>query len=242
MRLNRRRRNEPPPAQNGLQLLTLSLFIMLLAFFIVLNALSSFEEVKVKPIIDSVSSAFSGEVQRVDKAPSVTPNPENSVNEGETVERLDALFTAEIATFDATKSVRTGIMNVVLSKEDFAKAMKASGQEDLTKVQNVSGLKTYFLPTLVSVLQSDRQGRPYRMDIVFHTKDNPSLLQNSDPAVLRAAMRDVAVYANILEKSGMPENLIGIAVEKGDPATVALFFRPHVPYSPVGAQYQGGAQ
>ena len=214
----------------------LSLFIMLLAFFIVLNAISSFEEKKMSSVMDSVEQAFSKDVQRQDKKTSVTPDPVSSINEGETVERLDALFQAQISSFNAKKNVHSGTMYVTLPLDVFSKRIMAIGQEDVTKTRSISTGKNFFLPTLVSILKSDRQGLPYRMDVVLHTKENPAKLQNQKPKSLLKTMKREGSFARQLEKTGLSQQLMSMGIRQGDPDVVELVFRRHEPFSPAISQ------
>ena len=62
---SRRRRGSAGTAKSvSSQLLGLSLFIMLLAFFIVLNAISNFEESKIKPVMANLSHTFAANMQQ----------------------------------------------------------------------------------------------------------------------------------------------------------------------------------
>lgn len=230
----RRRQIAPPPESNSsaLPLLNLSLFLMLLAFFIVLNGISSFEEARFHPIIKNLQMTFSSAVLQEGEAPSVTPSNIKSIHEGQTLDRIDALFNAQITGFEATQSVSSGGMQVDMTLEEFDRAMTMVGQVDLTKTKTVTGLQTYFVPTLVSLLHEAEAGRPYRLNIFMHTRDNPALLFNSDPAALKDTMRRAASYANILEKAGLTQPLINIGIMQGDPQKVTLSFRRHMRYMP----------
>ncbi len=210
----------------GMLLMNLSLFIMLLAFFIVMNALSTYEEVYYRPVVKSLEDTFATGVFREGNAPSETPARARSIGEGSVIERIDALFNAQIVGFDMTHSPRAGILYVTVPLEEFDRAVTAANQVDLTRVKSVTGLQTYFLPTLVSILKADEEGRPYRMDIILHTKDTPPLLVNSDPRALSAVMKQAGAYAARLEKAGMAQRLLSIGVQKGDPQSVELYFRP----------------
>ena len=131
MHLNkRRRRNETSNSARTGQLMNLSLFIMLLAFFIVLNALSSYQENRVENVVDSVQHAFAKDVRQEDFNPSIMPDPANSVNEGDTLERINALFQAQIRSYDKTMSSDRGIMLVKLPFEKFVQSVMAVGQKD----------------------------------------------------------------------------------------------------------------
>lgn len=225
MRHRRRRQLHQPPA-NSTVLLNLSLFLMLLAFFIVLNGMSSFEEMRYKPIMESLASTFSSATQREDSAPSVTPNPVKSINEGSAVDRLDALFNAQITGAKVTSSSRAGVMHVELPLEEFDQAMTRPGQVDLTQVDKITGLQTYFLPTLVSLMKEAEQGRPYRVDIIVHTQGSPAGVYNTNPAGYSALVITVAGYAALLEKQGLSKDLLSIGVSEGSRDKIEMFFRP----------------
>jgi len=230
---NRRRRNTSQTGAGApTQLLNLSLFIMLLAFFIVLNALSSFEEVKSRPVMESLDQAFSSKIVKRDVLPSTVPDPVKSINEGDTVDRLDALFNAQISAFEATKSKSRGIMHVKLPVEEFSKAIMAVGQDDLTETKTITASKKFFLPTLISILKSSEAGAPYRMDVVVHVSENPANMQNLQPAEMDRIINRVGQFSRKLEEAGMPQNLLSIGLQKGPEDEVELFFRRHEPFSP----------
>lgn len=221
-----RRRSQDTPPQGGTLLLNLSLFLMLLSFFIVLNNVSSFEESKYQPILQSLRTTFAANaLSRDGTGPSVSSDPMQSINEGETSERIDALFRAQITGFKAGKA-GSGVMTVVLPLEEFDRALTSPDQIDVTRMEYGGGLQTFFVPTLVSLVRAQEQGTPYRMDMVFHTNDPPALLYNSDPRVLETQRRQSAAYADTLEKAGLPADLLGVGLMQGDPATVTLVFRP----------------
>lgn len=226
MRSARRRVQDSAP-RGGVLLLNLSLFLMLLSFFIILNNISSFEEEKYHPILQSLRTTFASTVlSREDNAPSVSADPFESINEGHTIERIDALFRAQISGFETNKSLARGIMAVTLSLEEFERVLTSPNQIDLTRAQPRGSLQTYFVPTLISLMASYEQGTPYRMEMIFHTKDTPALLYNSDPRALSAVRQQSAVYADMLEKAGLGSDLLGIGLMQGDPAQVMLVFRP----------------
>ncbi len=216
-------------------LMNLSLFIMLLAFFIVLNAISSFIVEKTYPIVQSVQLTFSTQALRPDILPSVAPDVRESIRDGTTVERLDALFKSQITAYDAVKDADTGQMETTLPLDVFSTSVMAIGQEDLMTASpdvQVKG-KKFFLPTLASILKSDAQGVPYRMDMILHAEDNPAHLQNQDPKTLAQVTERASQLAAQLEKAGVPQKMMSVGVAKGDPDTIRIIFRPHKPFSPV---------
>lgn len=238
---NRRRRGSAGTAKTvGSQLLGLSLFIMLLAFFIVLNAISSYEDVKVRPVMASLSYAFASRMleQRVDENPSVTQSQEDSIHEGDTLERLKALFTAQIPSSEVAVSSHRGVMYVKLPFDDFEAAVMAVGQRNALNQQQESAqfLKGFFLPTLVALMKTDKAGMPYRMDMLLNIDNNPAQMQNRQPKQMVTLIKDMGRIAAKLEDSGLSTKLVSGGLQKGEPGTIELMFRRHVPFNPLGDQ------
>ena len=242
LKLRRRRRNEPSLQSDTGTLMNLSLFIMLLAFFIVLNSLSSYEEQLVGDVVQSLDTTFSKDPQQRDIAPSVTPDPVNSVNEGDTFERIDALFQSQIISYKKSISSNRGKMIIKLPLEKFSRAIMAAGQKDLTKMRvqrNPRG--NFMIPTLVSILKSNKKGVTYRMNILLQAPDNPAHFQNQSPTEMAALMRRGSALTEKLEQGGFPQKLLNIGIAKGDPEIVELVFEQHVPFSPIEEQEEGGS-
>ena len=232
----RRRRIETgsSAAADARQMMTLALFIMLLAFFIVLNTLSSYEEIKTEQVRRSVELAFSNDPQLKDRQTSVKPDPAKAMKEGHTFDRLEALFEAQIVSFEATQSKSQGIMMVRVPYEKFSTAIMALGQKDLTRYPSRRAIAgNFFLPTLVSILRANIDGAPTRMEIITHTKENPAKLQNQAPMDLGKNITQVGEFSRKLIEQGMPNKLVNIGISSGDPDFVDLVFRKYVPFSPV---------
>jgi len=115
MRYRRRRRiqSDPAPSATG-QMMNLSLFIMLLAFFIVLNAISTFEENKAAKVRRSVEDSFSVKITRDNEAPSVTQGKAKSINEGNSFDRVEALFKSQFSGVKPSKDLSRGVMMIDL--------------------------------------------------------------------------------------------------------------------------------
>lgn len=226
MRSARRRVQDSPP-KSGVLLLNLSLFLMLLSFFIILNNASSFEEEKYYPILQNLRTTFtSTALSRDETAPSISADPLQSIREGRTSERIDALFRAQISGIESTQSSSRGIMALTVPIEEFDRVMTAPNQIDLTQTRPSGSLQTFFVPTLVSLMASQEQGTPYRMEMILYTKDSPALLYNSDPRALASVRQRGNTYAEILEQVGLEHDYLGVGLMQGDPSQVMLIFRP----------------
>lgn len=238
MRGRRRRRTNTGSEKSAAgQLMALSLFIMLLAFFIVLNTISTYEERKVKPMIRGIEQAFASKITEKGNAePSVTQATEEpSINEGDTIDKLKALFVAQIPSNDITVSKRLGVMHVELDWDDFEAAVMAIGQAAATEsAEGETLLKGFFLPTLVSLLKNDSMRQPFRMDMALNVKGDPALLQNQEPKRMTSLMNRMSQIAEKVESAGLQKKLMSIGVKKGKARTVEILFRPHVPFNPLG--------
>ena len=238
---SRRRNNKSggggPPATI---VLNLSLFIMLLAFFIVLNTMSSFEEVKVQPIISSLEKAFSTDVRRQDNLPSVTLEIENpDIDEGNILKRLEALFQSQISAFEATKSEHRGIMHVKVPKDVLTKAVLDVEAQTSGEAEASPGETEPFLSMLISILRSEEMGMTYRLDIITNVEGNPAELQNDVPQAMFSLMTQTSLLSQKLEQSGMPKHLLSSGMKQGDPDFVDLYFSPHQPFNPLGNAEEG---
>ncbi len=235
MQYRRRKRieSESSSSTSGL-MMNLSLFIMLLAFFIVLNSISSYEESKMAKVQRSVELAFSSSAQRDDYSPSVTPDSVKSINNGDTFERLEVLFQSQIVSFKMSKSKSQGIMMVKVPYTKFSEAMLALDQKDLTKTPSrMEARGNFFLPTLVSLLRTNIDGAATRMEIYLNVEDNPAEMQNQTPRELNEVINKLGVFSSALEKQGIPQKLLNIGISEGNPKFVDLVFRKYVPFSPL---------
>ena len=239
-----RKKNLPPPSNaDAPQMMNLALFIMLLAFFIVLNSLSSFDEELAKPVVESLGTTFSTELRLEETKTSLKDDPAQALHQGDTIERLDALFQAQISGYEATKSKSRGTMTVNVSLADFSKAVMSLNQEDLSVTRSAPKDAPFFLPTLVSILKSDEQGRTYRMDMVYHIKGNPPEVENENPKEIVSVMQRAGQLTRRLESAGMSQRLLSFSLEEGDPEQVSLVFSPHYPFDPsYGKEEEGGVE
>lgn len=230
---NRRRRNDTSSSlSNARQMMNLSLFIMLLAFFIVLNSMSSYEEIKSEQVRRSLNMAFSKEEFSEVEIKSTTQDLAQAIREGHVFDRLDALFQSQISAFSKISSKRRGVMMVELDLEEFTTAILKVGQKDFMRYPSRKDVRgNFFLPTLVSIIRSDMMDMPIRMEILINSDQNPAELQNQLPVQMDRTINLGSALTERLESQGMPTNLINIGVKEGDPKKVTLAFRKHTPFS-----------
>ncbi|MCB9964335.1 MAG: flagellar motor protein MotB [Rhodospirillales bacterium] len=233
MRHNRRRRIEASGSSKSVQLLGLSLFIMLLAFFIVLNGLSSFDENKINPIMGSLENTFSTTLlsETFQKKPSVRPidDAEGFLGEGEAIPtsvRIKNLFRGQIAGSEIRENREDGILLIDVPYVDFSTAILVMGL-DSASAQGAEALP--FLKTLVSLLLSEGSAEPYRMDVVLKVADDPVELKLKDPEAFRRIRDTVAKLSLRMEAAGIPPEQMSIGLAQGTEGMLELLFTPYEP-------------
>ncbi len=211
------------------QFLQLSLFLMLLSFFIVLNAVSDFEDDKSRPVLNSIALAFSNHPD-----PNITGAADNDIQtileekrEGDTLEALKGLFNAHISAFEAKKNRLGTVMHVRVPVGRFRNAIDFPS---ISYSDAMIGMQGSFLPTMITLLRSAEHGEPYRMDIILNVAQDPSVYLSNQPGEFAADLRILSGFATSLERSGMPKKMISIGMEEGDSSYLDLYFYQYKPF------------
>lgn len=216
------------------QLLGLSLFVMLLAFFIVLNSISSFDEAKVAPLRQSLEQTFATMLDQTGSlSPTIAKSQDVAFGEGETLEQVEGLFKSHIAGAELVTSTARGTVYIRVPKSNFESIVNGIGNKKPAKATQD------FLTTLVSVLRSDQRGTPYRIDIVYNLGENPARIGNREPAKMAETVKSVAAIAGKIKSAGLPQKLMTIGLQKGDPDFVEMMFSRHSPFDPTGGAADG---
>lgn len=207
----------------GSQIPPLSLFIVMLAFFIMLNSISVIKEDKAKPLMYSLEEAFASRMSADENwQPATTASEAASADEGRVIDHAERLFQAHIAGVQTQKDDGRGVLLMRMSYADLSAAVSGIGDKAAENKK--------FMETLASMLRSSAAGQPYRMDVFLQVDDNPAMMQNDQPQKMSVLMRDLGVLAQQFEKAGLPQRLLSVGLEKGQNGTVELLFRPHQAY------------
>ncbi|MCL4679325.1 MAG: hypothetical protein KJ017_12115 [Alphaproteobacteria bacterium] len=208
------------------QYMSLSLFLMLLSFFIIMNGTSGFEESKARPVMRSLSVAFSNTTTEQGEAPLSEFVPHSFTGEGETLERIESLFNSHLPDAQAKRNRLGNMMRIRLPVRSFEIGI------DTTEATATGSEKGKFLPMLVALLQSQSAGIPYRMDMMMALPDDPAALAASNPSALREKLTSVSTMAQSLERAGIPGTLMGTGLERGENGFIDIYFRRDEPYEP----------
>ncbi|MFM2044984.1 MAG: hypothetical protein RLY86_3560 [Pseudomonadota bacterium] len=185
----------------------LSVFILLLGFFILLNALSRFEETKVGQVIDSVEGAFS---QGTALSGSQTDRDREAViaDTVGVVCSLGDFIIAEIplAKVDGEGDGRTLVLSLPLSE------ILAPGGESLVVRQD----RVALLNRIARVMQPRSGGVQVTLEALV------GIAPGTEPAL---PSRGAAAIAQELERYEAPAAALSIGLEEGRPGTLRLLFR-----------------
>ena len=216
------------------QFLGLSLFIMLLSFFIILNSLSDFEVKKSSPVLNSLSLAFSME-EKKDNADSNQKSEIQAARKGTTLDKLQGLFTAQIAGVEGQQNRLGTTMHLRMPYQDFEEQITASllgrpaGQE-------AQSLGDDFTKTLISLLDTKEAGQMYKMHMVVDLPDEPTVVNAKNKPVYQEASSGISRIAGILEQAGLDKKLLTTGLQAGQEGMVNLFFLRYEPFNPFAGQ------
>jgi len=209
------------------QFLSLSLFIMLLSFFIILNSLSSYEDVKSKPVLNSISMAFSKDTPDPILAPNTVESPIESNNEGDSLDKLKNLFNAQITGVEVTTNRLGTMMHMRMPLSKFENSLLAPIRQVRPGAR--LGEPGTFIPTLLSLMQSRETEIPYRMDMVLNTAENPAEAFANDADQTRLDMKKIANLTKRLEDSGLDKKLISGGIARGEVGMIDIYFKRYIP-------------
>jgi len=214
------------------QFLALSLFIMLLSFFIILNTLSNFEDVKSRPVLNSIATTFSNNAPEEVHSPNAVESKQKSVNEGDTLDNLKTLFNAHITGAKVSKNRLGTMMHIQMPLKQFENSLLAPSRSNAISSQRLGAPGT-FTPTLISLMQTRETKIPYRMDMILNTKADPSNSVTDSPEQSRLDIQKVSTLSKRLEESGLAKKLISAGLAKGEVGMIDLYFTRYEPVNPM---------
>ena len=200
----------------GALLSTLSLFIMLLAFFMMLNASSNFDDDRVKPVLQSLKETFTTRVFRNDVGPSLSPDAELRSGEGhEAFKSLSSYFSTSFPGFTPQMIPTRGVFYLELPADQFEKKFFGSNKA--------------LQKTLIEKMWAYQQ---LQMEIWINIEQDPGVSSGDARDELRKRIDTLSAWATELEKQGLQKGTLTIGLQKGDPKKVIVLFHNYKPYAP----------
>lgn len=213
------------------QFLSLSLFLMLLAFFIVLNSNSVDEEQRERKVLDSIALSFSNNKTEIEKAaPEAEENPLASISRGDTLTDIEGLFNANVEGFEVTKNLLGTVMHVRLPVAKFENALQFEEEQGIDIQQIKQGEKGSFIKTLVSLLRAEERGVPFRMDMILNTENTPAKSNAKNTDDFKASMKRIGGIITTLENAGVPTRMMSAGLVQGNQAVLDIYIHKHKPF------------
>jgi hypothetical protein len=203
--------------RNPLLIQVLSLYLLLLAFFVLLNNVSSVETARSKAVAGSLQSTFATE-GRPTMAPAVfTSILGNAIADAALEERVGELVRTEIGIAEFHVIVPGRVMEIVLGERDLFRGPGIA----------IDPRHRGFVEELARIVATPPPGVRYDVDLLIAG----GLLQEMEPgAPLDEPAARSAFLADVLTDAGAPAASVAAGVETGDPGQVRLKFhvRPAV--------------
>lgn len=196
--------NDVSSSMGGSTLLSLSLFIILLAFFIVLNAISSYEEEKVEGVFDSIDLAF---------ATNIIPTPaEEKIN--------DETQANENGEGDSLDDIQSTLQSILPGLNTDLTEMPNGGQVMAIRIEKnkFERLQTQLFPVLVRILNVRDGAGEYDIMMSSSVRNVLSNQAQKSHAVLEG-------YKDALIKKGIAPHRIVTTIERGNPAFLVIQFQ-----------------
>tara|TARA_Y100001001_G_scaffold162587_2_gene189522 strand:- start:754 stop:1482 length:729 start_codon:yes stop_codon:yes gene_type:complete len=194
------------------QILQLSLFMMLLAFFMVLNATSQFEDGKVKPVVESLYKTFGSKLVSQDTKPSEKPDPIQYLNSGQALEYFSEVFNAELPQVTQSKQNEKGVMQLVMPRDMFESLITSTDQ-------------TTFDRVIAAMLFFDQRDNRYVLDVIVPYSEDR--LSRFGAESLQVPLQRLERYVQILIDRGLSKDMMSLSMNsKVNARDVVLVFRP----------------
>ncbi len=205
------RKNKNSEASDSAQVLSLSLFLMLLAFFIVLSTFSDFEESKVVAVQNSVEEAFASasDIMGVDGKASDVAGDDFSVNTGQAFDDIENLFKSQIGLISITRMAQSNTMIISLPEKEIF-------ESHLEQNNTNKNLAT-------EVAQIINQAR--EKEVYFHVQINAHFNRKSQTPMQK--VKGVGAFARALISQKITPDALSIGLNNGKEGYVDLIFKTY---------------
>ncbi len=198
-------------AGDSAQVLALSLFLMLLAFFIVLSTFSDFEENRVAAIQNSMEDTFSSgsDLMGNTGAPSDTVGDDFDRNSGQAFDDIEALLKAQIGLISITRDAKSGIMAISMPEKAVFEDHLNPYASDKTLAGEIARI----------INQVKGKSVEFRAQVNAHF-DQTTLAPQTK-------IKGLGVFARSMMQNGVPPKAVSIGLVSSKPGYVDLVFEAY---------------
>jgi len=222
----------PSPPSNGAVALFLALYLLLLAFFILLNTISTFEEVKTREVQESLSSAFAAILPPTTSLQTVTSIEGPVVAAEDMQEKLGHLFETAIKVVRVQVIQPGKLMEVIMHVEQLFDPNSILIRER----------QADFMKQLAEVLGDEEGYASYEMEMVMGSQigSKGAIEIENNLQIARAGS-----FARELIDVGAPEDRLYVGIDPGADPFIVTFrffwnFGPKEPPEPIEKTNQNG--
>jgi hypothetical protein len=216
-----------PPSNSG-NLVFLSLFLLLLAFFILLNALATIEDTKTRKVLTSVATTFRSVVDNPTQSQILISDLGPTPEPYEVLDALQQLWVTAAPIAKVDKLTRGQIMELTLPVNELFIGGKAILRADREPLFDRTAL----------LLGLRNGGGATEVQVIFGVERGEDTL--STPAA-RLAVERAGNIAAAFAAHDTPEDRIAVGIEEGNPKELRVLFeirdpaRAHVTFADGGA-------
>ncbi len=190
--------------RNPLLLQILSLYLLLLAFFVVLNTISRVEAVRLQAVSGSLNATFSSDGIPVDRADRFTSNEGEVLGDAGFMGRLGSLIRTELAVVKVSEPVPGRLLEVAFPQNELFVPDRSA----------IITARRTLIDDLASAVRAASPEWRYEIEILVGAEPGNAL------AIARAA-----ILAKRLVAAGVQKRGVLAGVVRGDPASLRLRFQ-----------------
>lgn len=201
------------------QYLMLSLFLLLLAFFIALTANANFDDTKTVSVLASLEEVFPVKHLRGQGAPSMNDAASRGTDAGAALSRIEGLFKSDVFPFSVMARQNEGTLVVAVSSKTMFDIINPANSAVLTPVQRQS-----FLAALARLLNPAKNHSGIVMAIEIYTDQSPARLAAENPDRLNAVVNRAEDIVIGLVDGGLPPERMVTGIREGQEESIRLVF------------------
>ena len=189
--------------RNPLHILVLSLYLLMLAFFVVLNSISNVEVTRLQAVSGSLNETFAAKGKPTDKSITLVSSQGNVFADAAFLSRVGNLIRTEFA-FANVEDVLPGRLMVVTMSAD---SLFIPGREA------INPLLRPIIDRVAKALINPSPGVRYDVDILVGKSATDDLVLGRS-----------ALLANVFAAAGSPARSIAAGIEQDSPGQLRLLF------------------